>query len=230
MYDNQLIKPALRSYCHTSKYSVEVRRSITHCVEIWTTVRKSWFNIYKLNKVFCCPKTLYDAILHGQCSSWVLDSIWWSYSYFNIISVLSPWRRIGTPNILRYSSSWHAYWSIEVYDEVLQDYWCWYLTLSNRLGYHHEGWTWYQIFIDIRFRRTYIGLYWLILVCWMVIDVDDTLCWTIWLQVGGIDVSRMEYEAISIQNSSLDAYKLISDDTKCVGWLWNVVVTCWISC
>ena len=40
----------------------------------------------------------------------------------------------------------------------------------------------------------------------------------------------MKYDAISIQNSSLDAYKLILDDTKCVGWVLSVVVTCWNMC
>ena len=64
----------------------------------------------------------------------------------------------------------------------------------------------------------------------MIIDGDDTLCWTIWLQVGSIDTGWMEYEAISIQNSSLDAYKLMPDDTKCLGWLLGVGVTGWISC
>ena len=40
----------------------------------------------------------------------------------------------------------------------------------------------------------------------------------------------MEYEAVSIQNSILDAYKLMPDDTKGLGWLLSVVVTCWIMC
>ena len=40
----------------------------------------------------------------------------------------------------------------------------------------------------------------------------------------------MEYEAVPIQNSRLDAYKLILDDTKCVGCIWNVVVPGWIMC
>ena len=174
--------------------------------------------------------TLYDAILHGQCGSWVLGACWWSYWCFSIVSVISPWRWFVTPEIHRYLSSWHAYWSRLIDDEVLDAYWCWYLTLSNRLGYHHEGGTWYRKFIDIRFRRTNIGLYWLILVCWRYIDVVGTLCWTIWLQVGSIDVWWMEYEVISIQNSRLDAYKLMSDDTRCVGCLLVVVVTCWIMC
>ena len=38
----------------------------------------------------------------------------------------------------------------------------------------------------------------------------------------------MEYEAILIQNSILDAYKLMPDDTMGVGLVWSVVVTCWI--
>ena len=199
MSDKQVIKPELRSYFHTSKYSVEVRWSITHCVEIWITARKSCFNKCEFTSVFCCQMTYIYAILYVPCSSWVLGACWWCYSYLNITSVISPWRRIGTPDILRYSCSWHAYWSIEVDDGVLHDYGCWYSPLSNRLGYRHEGETWYQSCVDIRVHGTYIGLYWLILVCWMIIGVDDIVCWTIWLQVGGIDVWWMEYEALSIK-------------------------------
>ena len=40
----------------------------------------------------------------------------------------------------------------------------------------------------------------------------------------------MEYEAISIQNSSLDAYKLMPDVTRCVGCILGVVVPCWVMC
>ena len=38
--------------------------------------------------------------------------------------------------------------------------------------YHHEDGSVHQTFIDIRVRGTYIGLDWLMMRYWMLIDVD----------------------------------------------------------
>ena len=40
----------------------------------------------------------------------------------------------------------------------------------------------------------------------------------------------MKYEAITIQNSRLDTYKLMPDDTKGLGCLLGVVLPGWIMC
>ena len=71
MSDIQVIKPALESYFHASKYSVEVRRSITHSVEIMEILLnniKFNFPFKRLDLGFLLPNVakLNDII----CSMW----------------------------------------------------------------------------------------------------------------------------------------------------------------
>lgn len=59
----------------------------------------------------------------------------------------------------------------------------------------------------------------------MTIDFDDLkFCLLVCME----NICCMEHVALSVLNSSWDAYKLISDDNKCVGGLLEVVVACWI--
>ena len=83
------------------------------------------FNICELDTDFCCYIVYYYTTIYITSCSWVLDACWCCYSYFSIISVISPRRRIEVPILCWYSCSRYLYWSTMVDDVVLHADWCW---------------------------------------------------------------------------------------------------------